>query len=149
MRDRLRQQNLEDKGWRFHRIWSTAWFRDRDVEVDRAVEAWRQACRESDTEASASAAEANPRQGAQSAPYGPAAVPPAACRRDRPAVRAGLSIDQYPHRQLVALVRWIRSDTLLRTDDELHREMRQELGFKRGGSRINPAIQRAIDEERR
>ena len=23
-RDRLRQQVLEDKGWRFHRIWSTA-----------------------------------------------------------------------------------------------------------------------------
>ena len=26
-RDRLRQQVLEDKKWRFHRIWSTAWFR--------------------------------------------------------------------------------------------------------------------------
>ena len=25
-RDRLRQENLENKGWRFHRIWSTAWF---------------------------------------------------------------------------------------------------------------------------
>ena len=26
-RDRLRQELLEIKGWRFHRIWSTAWFR--------------------------------------------------------------------------------------------------------------------------
>ena len=27
-RDRLRQQVLESKGWRFHRIWSTAWARE-------------------------------------------------------------------------------------------------------------------------
>ena len=26
-RDRFRQELLEIKGWRFHRIWSTAWFR--------------------------------------------------------------------------------------------------------------------------
>ena len=34
-RDRLRQQVLESKGWRFHRIWSTAWFRDRQAELDK------------------------------------------------------------------------------------------------------------------
>ena len=42
-RDRLRQQVLESKGWRFHRIWSTAWFRDREAELDKAEEAWRRA----------------------------------------------------------------------------------------------------------
>ena len=36
------------------------------------------------------------------------------------------------------------SDTLLRTDDELLRELRQELGFRRGGSRINAALLEAI-----
>ena len=32
-RDRLRQQQLENLGWTFHRIWSTDWFRDPDAEV--------------------------------------------------------------------------------------------------------------------
>lgn len=34
-RDRLRQQILEDKGWRIHRIWSTNWFHARAQEIDR------------------------------------------------------------------------------------------------------------------
>ena len=38
-RDRLRQQVLEDRGWRIHRIWSTDWFRNPDRELTRVVEA--------------------------------------------------------------------------------------------------------------
>ena len=38
-RDRLRQAVLEDKGWRFHRIWSTDWFYNRDVELRKLLEA--------------------------------------------------------------------------------------------------------------
>ncbi|MCK5157441.1 MAG: DUF3320 domain-containing protein, partial [Spirochaetales bacterium] len=38
-RDRLRQSVLEGLGWRFHRIWSTDWFRFRDKEVSRLQEA--------------------------------------------------------------------------------------------------------------
>ena len=34
-RDRLRQSNLENLGWKIHRIWSTDWFRNRSVEVER------------------------------------------------------------------------------------------------------------------
>ena len=34
-RDRIRQDVLEGMGWRFHRIWSTDWFRTRDREVKR------------------------------------------------------------------------------------------------------------------
>ena len=43
-----------------------------------------------------------------------------------------------------ALANWITSDTLLRTDDELMSEMRNELGFQRRGSRIDAALQSAI-----
>ena len=46
------------------------------------------------------------------------------------------------------LVRWIESDTLLRTDDDLIREMMEELGFKRAGKRITDALRRAIREAR-
>ncbi|MDF2631052.1 MAG: hypothetical protein K0R39_4883, partial [Symbiobacteriaceae bacterium] len=42
-RDRLRQQQLEVLGWRFHRIWSTDWFLRRDEEIARAVKAFEEA----------------------------------------------------------------------------------------------------------
>ncbi|UOR04771.1 DUF3320 domain-containing protein [Hymenobacter aerilatus] len=38
-RDRLRQEVLENVGWRLHRIWSTDWFRDPAAETERAVQA--------------------------------------------------------------------------------------------------------------
>ena len=47
-RDRLRQQHLETLGWRFHRIWSTDWFRDPKAETARIVTAWQQAVAEAD-----------------------------------------------------------------------------------------------------
>jgi len=38
-RDRLRQQVLEDLDWRLHRIWGTAWYRNRTAEEARLREA--------------------------------------------------------------------------------------------------------------
>ncbi|MEY8015690.1 DUF3320 domain-containing protein [Mycobacterium servetii] len=41
-RDRLREQILRGLGWRLHRIWGTAWYRNRQIEEDRlraAIEA--------------------------------------------------------------------------------------------------------------
>ena len=49
----------------------------------------------------------------------------------------------------VQLARWIRSNTLLRTDDDLKREMRTELGFSRNGVRIDAALTRAVATVRR
>jgi len=36
-RDRLRQEILERKGWKIHRIWSTDWFKNREKEVERLI----------------------------------------------------------------------------------------------------------------
>ena len=41
-RDRLRQMALEDRGWLFHRIWSTDWFRDPDGEIEKLLIAVRE-----------------------------------------------------------------------------------------------------------
>lgn len=38
-RDRLRQSVLEGLGWRFHRIWSTEWFRNAAAETERLSDA--------------------------------------------------------------------------------------------------------------
>jgi len=45
-RDRLRQQVLEQLGWRFHRIWSTDWWLDRDRALARLRGALETARRE-------------------------------------------------------------------------------------------------------
>lgn len=60
-RDRLRQQVLEAQGWRIHRIWSPAWFRRRDDEVERLDAAIRAA--ERDAEAVASDGHGTPELG--------------------------------------------------------------------------------------
>jgi very-short-patch-repair endonuclease len=36
-RDRLRQEILENLGWKIHRVWSTDWFKSRDSEIKRLV----------------------------------------------------------------------------------------------------------------
>ena len=139
-RDRLRQQVLESRGWSFHRIWSTEWFRDPEGQADLALEAWRVAVERADAKDSG--------LGAGEVGDGPSAEevlnPAQPDRGPRPSVRPGYQITEYSRNQLVAMAEWIISDTLLRTDDELLREFRQELGFKRGGSRINAALLEAI-----
>ena len=144
-RDRLRQQVLESKGWRFHRIWSTAWFRDREAELDRVEEAWKRAIEASNND--------EPPSSQESRLYVPPKTP-LPKRGPRPSVpRKGTrgydSITDYRHWQLVNLARWIESDTLLRTDDDLIREMMKELGFRRSGKRINVALSKAIRDARR
>ena len=42
-RDRLRQSVLEGLGWRFHRIWSTEWFRNQSAEEERLNNAIKRA----------------------------------------------------------------------------------------------------------
>ena len=42
-RDRIRQAHLERLGWKFHRIWSTEWFRNKESEVYLATQAVQKA----------------------------------------------------------------------------------------------------------
>jgi very-short-patch-repair endonuclease len=40
-RDRLRQMTLQNQGWKIHRIWSTDWFKNRNVEIERLLNRMR------------------------------------------------------------------------------------------------------------
>jgi very-short-patch-repair endonuclease len=130
-RDRLRQDVLERLGWRFHRIWSTDWFNDREAEMERLLAVYqdelkrlpRAAARERLTRADA---EPTPARAARSGP--------------RPRIRRGLGINDYSREELVALACWIAPDTLLRTADEMLTEMMSELGFQKRGKRIVAAL---------
>ncbi len=49
-RDRLRQEVLENLGWKFYRIWSTDWFKNRDIEIKRLLSAIEKAINRFDAE---------------------------------------------------------------------------------------------------
>ncbi len=150
-RDRLRQEQLERLGWSFHRIWSTDWFADADtciaklkVVYDRAV-------------AMADEAEAGGKGGSRVLHRDPdplgdddLRVPePPARRGHPPSIRPGAPITEYSQAQLVAIIRWIESDTLLRTRGQTLTEFIEVLGFQKRGSRIVAAFDRAFSASRR
>lgn len=45
-RDRLRQDVLEHRGWKIHRIWSTDWFNNREAEIRRLLQRIEQCLKE-------------------------------------------------------------------------------------------------------
>jgi hypothetical protein len=131
----LRQEHLERLGWRFHRIWSQDWFFHREAEVARARAAY---------------------DAAIAATGAPLASPPEVAPAPATSARVGecpipthrSSISDYTMRDLVAVIHWIESDTLLRTEDDLLAETMRVLGFKRRGPNITSAISRAIAQAR-
>lgn len=159
-RDRLRQQILESRGWKIHRIWSTDWFFRREREVERlriAIEA-ALAGRplpdadhmyqplddaphaEPETMAIGSDAEAEP-VGAPS---------PALSRRPAPYVFASLEIEpgEEPHTiaepRLVALVAQIVQVEQPIHEDEVARRLASACGLQRAGGRAQQAVKRGL-----
>ena len=141
-RDRLRRQQLENLGWRFHRIWSTDWFMRKEEEIQRAIRAYQGAVDFADRLDRGATPDnhhgnGNSRENASAAP--------AYLRKGpRPAIPVRTSIAQYTSTELIQLLRWIASDGQLRTDDQIVDEMVAVLGFSRRGVRIERAIQSAI-----
>jgi very-short-patch-repair endonuclease len=70
-RDRLRGEHLQRLGWRYHRLWSTNWFRDPDAEVAKVQDAFSRAVSASGPDPAASASGADPAAAAR--PEDPAA----------------------------------------------------------------------------
>lgn len=56
----------------------------------------------------------------------------------------GRSIDEYSDAELLSLARWIRSDDVLLTEDELLQEMMRELGFQRRGKKVVARLRATI-----
>ena len=140
-RDRLRQQQLENLGWRFHRIWSTDWFMRKEEEIHRTMNAFREGVAFADR-LDQGVATNNHHGNGISREH---ASPNGALRRGpRPMIAVRTSIDQYSTVELTQILRWIASDGQLRTDDQIIDEMVTALGFSRRGVRIERAIQSAI-----
>lgn len=144
-RDRLRQAHLQRLGWRFHRIWSTDWFYSREQELARAIDAFEDAVRQADL----TEADITPRP-ATSMEVEPAAHPTSPTkptsreRGPKPSVPTYETIDDYSETELLAIVDWVSSDGLLRTDEELVREVFAPLPFDRLGRKIRARLEELI-----
>jgi very-short-patch-repair endonuclease len=146
-RDRLRQAHLQRLGWRFHRIWSTDWFYHCEQELERAIAAYEEAVRladlsDADTRLPQATDGAHPLRQAQQQPVGRQRGP-------RPLVPVHETIDQYSDRELRQIAEWVISDGLLRTDEELIREIFETLPFERLGSRIKERLKTVVEVVRR
>ncbi|MFD3453762.1 hypothetical protein ACFWVC_16460 [Streptomyces sp. NPDC058691] len=75
---------------------------------------------------------------------GEPATAPTEARPAKPAIVAGKAVTAYKPEELVAIVRWLDTDGVKRTDDELLRAAMKELGFARLGPRIKEALGAAI-----
>jgi very-short-patch-repair endonuclease len=153
-RDRLRQQQLEALGWRFHRIWSIDWFIRREEEIKRAVAAFQAAVEHADhidtqkDKPVHSAPKQNKVTQSERLEQPEPETSPSNQRGQRPNVPQRSKIGDYTQAELVALIRWILSDGCLQTDDQICAEMVQELGFKRRGVRIEEAVRAALKKVR-
>ncbi|MGW2659972.1 AAA domain-containing protein [Nocardia tengchongensis] len=137
-RDRLRQAHLEKLGWRFHRVWSSAWFSDPICETQKIVEAWKQAAVDAD----------NDHVLEPPVVQTPETLP-APTRGLRPNIPAGLKIGEYRNQELISLCRWLMTDGLhLDKEDRLVQAM-AELGFQRRGTRITDRLLSAISDAQR
>ena len=140
-RDRLRQEQLERHGWRFHRIWSADWFYNKDTAVARVLDAYQQAIMDDDHHFRDEPKAMGLERGTES-------VAEPQRNGAKPRLGSWSTIDDYTPDELVELVRWIESDDLVRTQDELARETLRELGFARRGKKIVTAIESAIERAR-
>jgi very-short-patch-repair endonuclease len=152
-RDRLRQEQLERQGWRFHRIWSAEWFHDKEACTEKAIAAYHAAVRAADEGGQATLVR-DPDDGPgtllqtayEAALSRTAPAPPMSAQRigPRPWITHGQPIEAYSDAELLKLAHWIRSDDILRTQDELLQEMMRELGFQRRGKNVVARLTAAI-----
>ncbi|WP_447973689.1 hypothetical protein [Nitrospira sp. Kam-Ns4a] len=70
-------------------------------------------------------------------------------RGPRPLVPVRETIDQYSDRELRQIAEWVISDGLLRTDEELIREIFETLPFERLVSRIKERLKGVVKDLRR
>lgn len=143
-RDRLRQQQLENLGWKFHRIWSTDWFMRKDEEVNRALAAYENAVASADT----AGLRSEPSVSAPSSINQDRSPAKPRARGMRPRISQRTAITEYSESELMAMIDWFESDGRLRTDEEIIDELLPELGFQRRGARIEGVLKMVLEQHR-
>jgi len=156
-RDRLRQEVLENLGWRIYRIWSTDWFNHRDREVKRLIEAIEQAelvpvseksvaCIDSVSLDSAESIDkikrvevSRPGIDAKTRPY----------NLYRKNIRSSIPLHEVKSSRMA---RWVTEVVEVESPihiDELVRRITHAAGLKRSGSRIQRAVLQGVEYSER
>jgi hypothetical protein len=159
-RDRLRQEVLEGLGWRLHRIWSTDWFRNEKLEIERAEAAIRSAQEAArDREAAAETVPASPTRspddGAAHAQPVERGSTPREPHASAPYMRAHLNVDigrvHLAEIGVSSLAKYV--EAVVRTESPIHRtevvrRITEAAGVRRT-ARIQQTIEAAIDHAAR
>ncbi|TJZ82896.1 DUF3320 domain-containing protein [Paracoccus hibiscisoli] len=155
-RDRLRQDILENLGWRFHRIWSTDWFHRREAEIARLAQALseaREAARDGIRPRGANRLAPSEAAASEPAPPQPADMAPDLAHlslQAPPYCRAALPLSEAgePHDQPTALLADLVAQVIATEGpvhaDEVARRIAAAFGKARTGSRISDAVARAV-----
>jgi very-short-patch-repair endonuclease len=124
-RDRIRQSHLERLGWRFHRIWSTEWFRNKETEIQLALNAFRESLT------------VRPVHTVHEAQVqSPPPLPHHAQRQGlEPTIPSYSSIDDY-RGEISDYILWYCSDGILRSDEDIFNAVFELLPFGRRGRKI-------------
>lgn len=155
-RDRLRQDVLEHLGWRFHRVWSTDWFYNRSVEVQRLKAALIEA-RERAKEGIRidGANKARPLADAPEKPPTTVQIPEVVARQMPPYQRAVFPTHswQEPHEIALGTLAEL-ADRIVRAEGPIHQEevarrVAASFGKEKAGSRIVSATLSALKAAQR
>ena len=149
-RDRLRQSVLEGLGWRFHRIWSTDWFRNPEAELARVKQAIEEAQRKG-----------IPREDKHGAPERPQRLnretETSQSRELHTTPYQAVTIQRDSHREiyeeppgvLVELIRQVVDGESPVHVDIVARRLQAAYGAGRAGKRIKAAVSRAVENGRK
>lgn len=154
-RDRLRQDVLEHLGWRFHRVWSTDWFYNRQTEIERLRVALVEALEKGAVIQVAGANTARQVPDAKAPPIETLVIPPAAERTMPPYVRAHFPVSSHlePHEAPISILgslalKIVEVEGPVSTD-EVARRIATCFGREKAGRRILAAARQALNAQRR
>ena len=144
-RDRLRQIVLEQKGWTFHRIWSTDWFYNREVELRKLLDAVERARSNRSQERTPPPAPA--KTTVERAAKAPETEPERAAYKEAdfwiPEQAAYELHEASPQVLQPYIARIVEQEGPVHID-EVARRMSRLWGYKRCGKRIQEAVEAAV-----
>ncbi|MEI6260536.1 MAG: DUF3320 domain-containing protein [Deltaproteobacteria bacterium] len=151
-RDRLRQEVLEGLGWRLHRIWSTEWYRNPKQELERALTAIRKASHDYRNEMEVELSKVTqveftaPIEREDITPQEDIPTPSTPYKRISLQIPLGNSeIHELSVQQLFPYIFQVVEVESPIHKSELIRRITEGAGLKRSGTRIQTAVQTALN----
>lgn len=140
-RDRLRQEILEDLGWRLCRVWSTDWIRNPGRQINRILAAYNEQLLRSDSEASQPSDE---EPGVADVPVEAPVLKTRSAADETMRAYSYSSIEDVPDRIIREILRELLTRYGQTTRDELINSTARQLGFQRTGRKIQQRVEGSL-----